>query len=119
LPFLVIASLFDDPPIASIFLLLFLLLVSVDPAVTSYYMLLAIVVVEDAELSVLYLFYFPHLAIIAHFFQSHNRITINVSLPDALIDLIARNNQALSLLETARDLFILDYLLFIFGKLLL
>ena len=66
-------------------------------------------VAEDTELFVLDLLYLPHLASIALVCQSHNRITINFSLPsDAFIDLIARDNQALSLLEATRVLLILD-----------
>jgi len=89
-------------------------------AVTLHYLLLAIVVAEDAELIFFDLLYLPHLASIVLVCKSHTRMTTIFSLPsDAFIDLIARDNQALSLLETARDLFILDYILFIFGKLLL
>jgi len=91
-----------------------LLLVWDDPAVVdvvaaTHYLLLAIVVAEDTELFVLDLLYLPHLTSIALVCQSHNRITIILSLPsDALIDLIARDNQALSLLEATRVLLILD-----------
>jgi len=77
--------------------------------------LLAIVVAEDVELIFFDLLYLPHLASIALICQSHNRITFILSLSDAFIDLIARDNQALSLLETTRVLYILDYLLFLFG----
>ena len=121
--FLIFSPLLDDPPIIRIFLLLSFLLVLGDeavPAATTNYLFLAIVVAEDAELFVLDLLYLPHLASIALVCQSHNRRTIKLSLPsDAFIYLIARDNQALSLLEATRVLFILGWLLFLFEQLLL